>query len=256
MEPLKAHKAVYNINGTNTQFSLAICGTLNKNDTHCKATGIAGCQVDSHWHSHSIGTYASMLLEYKDESIILTYDEGDNCSTGPRKTEIDFICNRNLKYEYDEYFGAPELVREVHHCHYLFLWHTALACLPVTLECVADGGTYDLRSLMKKKNWIIHSSYGEIVLSVCQPVSDQRCNATFGVGACLLSNHSRITTVLGYVTGDLVVLNDKTIQLSYHNGFKCSTSGSRTVTVINFRCNSNVEEVCTNFVHVLLCCLC
>lgn len=239
-EPLRAHQPVYHINGTNTKFSLAICGELNLNDSQCNGNDVAGCQIDSNQHVHSIGTYSSMSLRYEDGSITLTYSKGDNCSTGPRKAEIDFICDRNAK---NDYYGTPEFVNEKHHCHYLFVWHTALACRPITLECIAGGGTYDLRPLMKTKNWIVNTLYGEIILGVCQSVSDARCNYTNGVGACLLPNNTQSSSILGFVTGDLVVLDDKSIQLTYHNGLPCSTNGFRTITVITFRCNSIVEEV-------------
>lgn len=213
-----------------------MCGPLLKEDTDCNdGSGIAGCQVDSSHNTHSTGTYASMVLEYNEkESITLTYSGGGACSTGSRKTEIDFVCERSTG------LGYPIGVRENQHCHYLFTWPTSLACLPTTLECVAGGGAYDLRPLMAT-NWRVDVSGGwSLTLSVCQPVTGSTCGGG-GVGACTDSG-----LVLGYVTGDLVVIHEGMIQLSYHNGAPCE-DGLRKVTVINFHCNrkAGTVSVCT-----------
>jgi hypothetical protein len=232
-ESLRAHKKIYNIATDRANYTLAICGELSQNDSTCNDAGISGCQVDSSRHSHSLGTYSSMSLTYEDDSISLIYTEGSNCSTGPRKTEIDFICSRNLT---SNYYGYPEFVSEVHHCHYLFVWHTALACLPITLECVANGGAYDLRPL-KGREWEVDTPNGQMLLGVCQSISNVRCGGASGVGACLGPSGSEPPHIFGHVTGDLVVVNSELIQLFYHNGEKCSNEGLRKSTVINFRCN-------------------
>lgn len=238
LEPLKARQHIYTINDTktNSQYLLTVCSAFQKEDTLCGKDGIAGCQIVGNNRSYSTGTYSSMTLTYKEkESITLTYTGGDSCSTGPpRRTEVDFVCERSAG------LGYPRTVSEPHHCNYLFTWPTSLACLPTTLECVAGGGAYDLRPLMQTRNWRVVTSHGNVVLSVCQPVTDSSCNQSIGVGACTDSG-----TVLGYVTGDLMVVREGAIQLSYHNGAICSSDGFRKVTVINFHCNTKVGTVST-----------
>lgn len=237
LEPLRAHRHIYTVNDTltNSQYFVTVCDFFKKEESHCGTDGIAGCQIDSHNNSHVTGQYSSMTLSYQEGSITLLYSGGEPCSTGNRTTEIDFVCDRSAR---DDYFGYPKSVNEPKHCHYLFTWSTALACLPITLDCVADGGAYDLRPLMQTRNWNVDTSKGKAVLSVCQPVSDSvRCPHSFGVGACIGS------TVLGYVTGDLIVISDGVLQLSYHNGDTCSDSGLRKITVITFHCNRRAGAV-------------
>ncbi len=40
-------------------------------------------------------------------------------------------------------------------CEYSFEWPTALACPPRELECLAEGGDYDLQPLLGNRNWVV-----------------------------------------------------------------------------------------------------
>ena len=50
-------------------------------------------------------------------------------------------------------------------CEYSFEWPTLLACPHKELECVADGGRYDLRPLLHYQNWMVTTS-GEYNIAV------------------------------------------------------------------------------------------
>lgn len=247
IDQLKSHQSIYNIYDTvgHTHYTLALCGALQASDSRCASDkgGTAVCQVDSLNHTHNSGVYSTMTLTYVEESLKLNYLGGQICSDGhARMTEIDFVCDRKFG---DSFYGVPVFDSESSHCHYLFVWHTPLACLPAKIECIAGGGAYDLRPLMQTRNWYVNTDHGQFVLGVCQPISnDQPCTDKSGVGACLVAPGSGTNngTVYGYMTGDLVVVGNGQIQLTYHNGESCS-GGFRKVTVINFLCNSKADPV-------------
>lgn len=56
-------------------------------------------------------------------------------------------------------FNPPSLppIQEVD-CEYSFEWPTLLACPHKELECVAEGGRYDLRPLLHYQNWMVTTS--------------------------------------------------------------------------------------------------
>ena len=246
LEPLSAHQHIYTVNDTkkNYQYFLTICDSFQKEESLCDRDGIAGCQVINNTNAFVTGTYSNMELLYREESVILKYSGGSHCTNGnlTRSMEIDFICGRSAG---SDYFGYPKSVDESEHCHYLFTWETSLVCLPVKLDCMTGGGMYDLRPLMQTRDWQVDTGNGTVTLSVCQPVSESsRCPQTFGIGACFGS------TILGHVTGDLIVIGDGTLQLSYHNGDICSANGLRKITVITFHCNKGVGAVSKRLIIV------
>ena len=262
LDPLKTHNNnIYKVNGGDTNYTLTICDVLPDskspcvNESHYK---ISVCQTDSAHHSHSSGNYSSMELVYIENTLSLTYKGGDSCSVGSRITEIDFICDR---FAIDNYFGEPSFVSESSHCHYLFEWPTALACPPTALTCTAGGGKYDLQPLLATRNWHISSSDGrEYVIGGCQSIDADaipECSFSVGVGACLYTpNSGSPGDILGYVTGDIVVIGDGHLQLSYHNGKLCPDVGLRSVVEIHFYCNKDIDGVCVSVCVCVCVCAC
>ena len=128
-------------------FDLAICGSL---PTPCNGkSGVAVCQNDDQNAAHSCGKSSTLELTYFDESLTLTYEEGDVCHHNDRRrrVRVNFECDRMAN------LSVPPHYVEENECEYSFEWATPLACPPRELACVAAGGKYDLTPLLGNRVW-------------------------------------------------------------------------------------------------------
>lgn len=245
------HNNLYTVMGTDgNNYTLTLCGALSGKSSECHDDGTAVCQSLGSGRNYNSGKYSAMELTYVDESLSLYYRDGEKCSKGDvRTTQIDFLCDRLVAG--DDYFGSPTFVSESSHCHYLFQWSTPLACAPAELECVASGGKYNLKPLMEKRNWLISGQNGQqIVIGGCQAIDSTdipECAPSVKVGACQYTpnnaNSSNHGDILGYLTGDLVEVEEGHLKLSYHNGKMCPGKGRRSVVNVHFHCKPSAGAV-------------
>ena len=89
----------------------------------------------------------------------MSYIGGDLCrhNNKNRSVLINFECDRTLS----NYKGSPHFVSENEDCGYTFDWPTSLACLPRELECIAEGGRYDLRPLLQDRVWVVKNGIND-----------------------------------------------------------------------------------------------
>ena len=265
--PLKSHQHHYTVhytdssNNKSAMFNLTVCGSLTNSSSLCTAvSGESVCQLDSTGRSHSCGLYSKMKLSHIGETLKLSYSGGDLChhNNHYRSVEIDFVCDSQAT----DYYGVPQYRQEFQdNCTYSFIWPTALACPPKTLTCKADGGRYDLSPLLNTHQWVVDGKKDgyRYVIGGCNSLvlgNVPQCPSVSYMGACKYKPGMNNTGVnLGYVTGDLVLLAEGQLRLTYHNGEQCSTSGLRSTVQINFHCSpgGGAVSVC---VCVLLVCAC
>ena len=230
------HKTVYNVTA---------CGPLAGSGSG--GTGGSGpcsgdtplCQVDSNGVAHSLGQVSTQQLTYFEGSLTLTYSGGEKCRrTGKDRTvEINLECDRSV------YIGTPKYVQE-DNCSYTFVWPTALACPPRELQCVAQGGKYDMRPLLQQRNWLVDAGKSGNVYKIggCRALDIKaapECSQQDGVGACrytMTKDGPANAKVLGYVTGELVETGEGELSLTYHNGDTCS-EGRSSLVHVHFRCS-------------------
>ncbi len=135
-------------------YHMSICSPLDhfcKNESDIKT--VAVCQLDSSNKQHICGLSNTQTLTYFDGSLTMTFKGGDNCHHNNKKRSvlINFECDRTLA----DYKGYPRFVSESEDCGYTFDWPTALACPPQELECLADGGRYNLQPLLQQQVWTV-----------------------------------------------------------------------------------------------------
>lgn len=97
-------------------FDLAICGSL---PTLCNNhSGVAVCQNDSQKRIHSCGKSSTQELVYFDDSLTLTYEDGDLCHHNDRnrRVRVNFECDRFAN------LSAPPHYVEENECEYSFEW--------------------------------------------------------------------------------------------------------------------------------------
>ena len=187
-------------------------------------------------------------LKYLDGSIVLTYKDGSVChhNNRARVMELTFECDRENASR-----GVPHFRGETE-CLYRFFWPTVLVCKPITIDCIAEGGKYDLRPLFTTtRNWHIQNSEvykdRDLYISVCQPlnVSALTGNCADGAAACVIYSNGTARG-LGGVYSDLKVISDGLLSLTYSNGKRCR-NGDIGKAVTLFKCNhkeGTVSELC------------
>lgn len=236
-------------NNKNGSFNVTVCGSLRDSDSLCTAVdGESVCQLDTIGRNHSCGMFSTMSLSVIGETLHLSYSGGDIChhNSRPRSVEIDFVCDSQTK----DFYGAPRYQEEFgNNCSYSFVWPTALACAPRKLSCRAGGGKYDLSPLLESHHWIVLGEKDgyRYVIGGCNSLvldSDPFCPHVPFMGGCKYKPDMNNTGVnLGFVTADLVVLDEGQLRLTYHNGEQCSSNGLRSTVHVNFHCQHGIGAV-------------
>ena len=238
LTPLRTAAKDYNLTGTDGHsYWINLCGALV--DSKSCSKGSAGCQKPKGSSDYfSLGTVDTQELKYLDGSIVLTYKGGSVChhNNRPRIMELTFECDRENGSR-----GVPHF-REESECLYRFLWPTVLACKPTTIDCIAEGGKYDLRPLFTTtRNWHIQNSEvykdRDLYMSVCQPlnVSALSGNCPDGAAACEIYKNGSAKG-LGGVYSDLKVVSEGLLSLTYSNGKRCADGDIGKVVTL-FKCN-------------------
>ena len=131
------------------RWEVTACGFLNHT---CDGSNSAPVCQHADSHEYKCGEYETQSLKYFDGSLTVSYTGGRKCHHVDRNRSvlINLECDRTV------YIGEPKYVQESD-CEYTFEWPTALACPPRELECVAEGGKYDLRPLMETQNWEVNN---------------------------------------------------------------------------------------------------
>ena len=175
---------------------------------------------------------------------MLTYKGGDVChhTNRSRVMEVTFHCDAENASR-----GLPHF-REENDCLYRFLWPTVLACKPATIDCIAEGGKYDLRALfMTNRNWHIQNSDvykdRDLYMSVCQPlnVSGLAGKCPEGSAACEIYKNGS-SKGLGGIYSDLKVISQGLLSLTYSNGKRCRNGDIGKVVTL-FKCNDKEGTV-------------
>lgn len=131
-------------------YHLSICNPLDHVCTQNDKGQVAVCQLDTNQNHHTCGLSNTQLLTYFDGSLTMKFTGGDTCHQSKhRSVLINFECDRTLA----NYKGYPRFVSENEECGYTFDWPTALVCPPRELECLADGGRYNLQALLQQRVW-------------------------------------------------------------------------------------------------------
>ncbi|XP_075410409.1 cation-independent mannose-6-phosphate receptor isoform X1 [Tenrec ecaudatus] len=169
---------------------------------------------------------------WQDDSVILTYVDGDMCPDQIRKksTIIRLTCNKN------QLSSRPMFISAVEDCEYTFAWPTPAAC-PVMntvhdncqVTNPATGHLFDLTSLNSRVGYTAaYSEKGLVYLSVC----GENENCAPGVAACF--GQTRISVGRA---GRRLTYADQVLQLVYEDGSSCpSKLGLRYKSVISFVC--------------------
>ncbi|XP_013094789.2 cation-independent mannose-6-phosphate receptor-like [Biomphalaria glabrata] len=161
-------------------YYINVCGNV----AACKDKGLTPvCQRkwDDDTFEQTVGKLNFMQLIYSDGNLLLTYKDGDSCSSKyKRATTIEFVCDKTAV---NDVVGKPEFVQH-NNCSYYFRWSTKYACVepvePVSSEdCKVQfgGKKYDLSSLIKNEetNWQVITGENEAdkqsyFLNVCHNV--------------------------------------------------------------------------------------
>jgi len=257
LSPLRSTAQDYNLTGSDgNTYWINLCGAL-VNSKECSKDS-AGCQKPKgSTSSFSLGKSNTEKLKYVDGSIVLTYEKGDVChhNNRPRIMEVTFQCDNENGSTGQPYF------REENDCLYRFLWPTVLACKPKTIDCIAEGGKYDLRLLrIATPNWHIQNSnvYNdrELYISVCRSLDVSRFNRSCPEGAAACEVYRNGTgRSLGGVYSDLKVVREGLLSLTYSNGKRCRNGDIGKVVTL-FRCNRNVGVVSISWYLYILVHLC
>ena len=131
-------------------FNLTVCGKLNHTCNSLESA--TACQHTAQGKDFKCGDFGSQTVRFFDGSITISYGGGEVCKHNKRARSVlvNLECDRSV------YIGEPRYVRESD-CEYSFEWPTALACPPRELECVAEGGKYDLRPLFDGRSWVVNT---------------------------------------------------------------------------------------------------
>ena len=243
LTPLHNRAKDYSLTGADgSSYWINPCGALVDSKSCSKQS--TGCQKPKGSSSYySLGTNDTQELKYLDGSIVLTYKGGNIChhNNKPRVMELTFQCDSENNSR-----GVPHF-REENDCLYRFLWPTVLACKPKTIDCIAEGGKYDLRPLFTTtRNWHIQNSDvykdRDLYISVCQPLNVSTLKkCPDGSAACEVYKNGDAKG-LGGVYSDLKVVGEGELSLTYSNGKQCP-NGEIGKVVTLFKCNHKVGTV-------------
>jgi len=156
--------------------------------------------------------------------------------------EVTFQCDNE-----NGSIGRPYF-REESDCLYRFLWPTVLVCKPKTIDCIVEGGKYNLKPLSFNRNWHIQNSnvYNdrELYISVCQTLDVSKISSGScpeGSAACEVYRNGT-GRGLGGIYNDLKVVSEGLISLTYSNGKRCPNGDIGKVVTL-FRCNREARMV-------------
>ncbi|KAM9704645.1 cation-independent mannose-6-phosphate receptor [Menidia menidia] len=224
-------------------YHLSVCGALQRDVCTHKDTGIesvSSCQVSA--DSHKIAGMANQVLSFVGDQIILNYTNGETChKVFQRSTEISFSCHP------DRHPGAPEFIKETPECTYLFIWPTALACVPVkTTSCSyndGNGHSYDLSPLaLSSRNWEVEVSTQDrkkrFFINVCRSLVQQAgsWNCPSGAASCVKDGEDYVS--LGQLASG-PVWDRGVLKLQYSGGQLCPDGQRNRTSVIRFKCDKD-----------------
>lgn len=227
-------------NGKYTYY-LAICGGIQKDVCAHNTNGdsVSSCQVAG--SNHKIAGLESQVLNFVDDQIMLNYTNGETChKIYQRNTEVYFSCDPK------EHPGNPEFIKETADCTYMFIWPTALACVPdKTTSCSYNDGqglSYDLSSLaMDTQNWEAEHHTGgseRFYINVCRSLVQQgdssKCPSS--AAACMKDGDQYVN--LGQVESGLTI-DRNILKLQYTRGQTCPDGKRHTSTTINLQCDKD-----------------
>ena len=179
----------------------------------------------------SLGDISKQTLRYADRQLTLTYEHGEQCSSGlNRTTIIMFIC------DYHAHRGQPVFNSE-NYCFYYFGWKTKYACPPsrrTGTRCRVEspsGLRYDLSELVHMEgnsNWIAldgetSSSDKQMFINVCGQLvfnnETRKCDRAAAI--CMSEKSTGKVVSLGRYTDPPTLNQDNSIKLVYAEGSEC-----------------------------------
>ncbi|KAH9498512.1 Cation-independent mannose-6-phosphate receptor [Bulinus truncatus] len=237
----------YVVNATDGEdhyaYYLNVCDNVN---TCGKTAPVCQRKWNDKSFESSVGLLDSQQLTYSDGALILSYRNGDICSSNfKRETIIEFVCNQSAA---DNGKGYPEFV--VHsNCSYFFKWGTKYACVEQETfqECTVESGgkKYDLSALVRSEgtNWEVLTGESDdekstYFLNVCHDLlrTDEAQACPAGSAVCRIGSSGAQS--VGQLSQGSLRYNPSTdsLTLTYTGGANIiSRCSSRTV--VNLYCS-------------------
>ncbi|XP_054722870.1 cation-independent mannose-6-phosphate receptor-like isoform X2 [Uloborus diversus] len=246
LSPLKK-KVVHDIagNGTDTTFSLSVCGGLGDYacaGKHWKSTAV--CMTNG--TSKIVGTTDGADLLYADGEVILAYPKGSSCEDGVEETSvINFVCDPAAINDGE---GEPHHIISSH-CAHVFEWRTKHACLkkPFDTPCSVTFGKkkVSLRKLLLPdgESWEAvdrrDSPHGDgsefYYINVCGFVSNLSNLCGAGSSACVAHSNGNFTNLGNFTSPPVYDVSSNSVRLTYTGGSSCG-NGKFWQSEINFVC--------------------
>ncbi|KAL5011151.1 hypothetical protein ScPMuIL_013456 [Solemya velum] len=209
-------------NTSKPQFLMNICGSLD--DKHCgtlEGHDVAVCMVVN--GSKSPLAFAAYTIDYVDEHIQIVM-EGKRHDGIKDQVTVTFRCDRT------KYPGDLKYYNRDGSYHYIFVFHTALACPPEPVDCLVQdryGYQYDLTPLSRTTtNWQaidVRPEHSDLryFINVCRPLNENPCPGG-PIGACVVSGGAAVEAHnMGYIHAKPIISDDGTITIHYVNGDIC-----------------------------------